>query len=103
MYAAPSSFTDPHPVPSLAFAVALAFAFAVAVAFALAFAFVVAVPYSLFPVPLSFARSHARHKYQLATERNGAHLRPRRNSTSGLGKSAASTGLVFGSFRNVNA
>jgi hypothetical protein len=43
-----------------------------------------------------FARSQARHRYQLATERNGAQRRPLLSSTSGLGKSSAARGRVFG-------
>ena len=46
--------------------------------------------------PVPFARSQARHKYQLATLRNGAHFFPLFNSTSALGKSAAASARVFG-------
>ncbi len=42
------------------------------------------------------ARSQARHRYQLATERNGAQRWPRRKTTSGLGRSAASSGRDLG-------
>jgi hypothetical protein len=43
-----------------------------------------------------FAKSQARHRYQLATERNGAQRFPLLSNTSGLGKSAASSARVLG-------
>jgi hypothetical protein len=52
---------------------------------------------------VAFARSHARHRYQLATDRNGDHFFPRLNNTSALGKSAAAKARVLGIFMNVSA
>ena len=42
------------------------------------------------------ARSHARHRYQLATERQGCHFFARRSITSGFGKTAGVIGFDFG-------
>ena len=42
------------------------------------------------------ARSHARHRYQLATDRNGFHRCPRLKTTSALGRSSAAIGHDFG-------
>src|ERR1700744_2551523 len=49
------------------------------------------------------ARSQARHRYQLATDPNGFQRNPRLNTTSGFGKSAASSARVFGTRMNVSA
>src|SRR3954454_2161376 len=49
------------------------------------------------------ARSQARHRYQLATERNGLHFWPRLNSTSGLGRSVTAIGRVLGTRMKVSA
>ena len=45
---------------------------------------------------MALARSQARHRYQLATERNGAQRFPLLRSTSGLGRSSAAKGAGFG-------
>ena len=56
------------------------------------------------PVGAAFlARSQARHRYQLATERNGAQRFPLLKSTSGLGRSAASSGRDLGTRWKVSA
>jgi hypothetical protein len=59
----------------------------------------IACPYSFADLPAGgafFAKSHARHRYQLATLLYGAHFFARFNITSGLGRSAASIARVFG-------
>jgi hypothetical protein len=52
---------------------------------------------------LFLGKSHARHRYQLATDRKGAQRNPLLNTTSGLGKSSAESARDLGTRWNVSA